>query len=145
MSYQIFIFEVFRAFIMFFSITRSIKVHFLCLFIHFTWLEKEYHHNQNRFLFYDVLKKIYEYDFCSLVAGNVTLEATEITNQTLIANDKLVRILIISFGTLVTITLLLFIGREILRFYRLSKMHNNPSPDDVTVAYNNNEDVIEPQ
>lgn len=80
-----------------------------------------------------------------MVAGNVTLEAIGITNQTPIASDKLVRILIISFGTLVTITLLLFIGREILRFYRMSKMHNNPSADDVTVAYNIYEDVIEPQ
>ena len=79
-----------------------------------------------------------------MVAGNVTLEAIEITNQTPIASDKLARILIISFGTLVTITLL-FIGREILRFHRVSKMHNNPSADDVTVAYNIDEDVIEPQ
>ena len=80
-----------------------------------------------------------------MIVGNVTPEAIEITNRTPIAKNKLVRNLIISFGTLVTITLLLFIGREILRFHRVSKMHNNPYPDDMPVAYDIYEEVIEPQ
>ena len=72
-------------------------------------------------------------------------ETIEITNRTPIARSKLVRNLIISFGTLVTITLSLFIGREILRFHRVSKIHNNPNPDDMPVAYNIYEEVIDPQ
>lgn len=80
-----------------------------------------------------------------MIVENVTPETIEITNRTPIARNKLVRNLIISFGTLVTITLLLFIGREIHRFHRVSKMHNNPNPDDMPVAYNIYEEVIEPQ
>ena len=80
-----------------------------------------------------------------MIVGNVMPETIEITNRTPIARSKLVRNLIISFGTLVTITLSLFIGREILRFHRVSKIHNNLNPDDMPVAYNIYEDVIEPQ
>lgn len=73
-------------------------------------------------------------------------ETIEITNRTPIARNKLVRNLIISLGTLVTITLSLFIGREILRrFHRVSKIYNNHNPDDMPVAFNIYEDVIESQ
>ena len=80
-----------------------------------------------------------------MIVGNVLPETIEITNRTPIARNKFVRNLIISLGTLVTITLSLFIGREILRFHRVSKIHNNHNPDDMPVAFNIYEDVIESQ
>ena len=80
-----------------------------------------------------------------LIIGNVTLEELEPLNQTPIARNNIVSILIISFGTLVTVTLLLMIGREIYRFHSMSKMQDNPIADDMAVEYNIYEDVTEPQ
>lgn len=80
-----------------------------------------------------------------LIIGNVTLEELEPPNQTPIARNNIVSVLIISFGTLVTVTLLLMIGREIHRFHELSKIHNRPSTYDMAVEYNIYENVTEPQ
>ena len=80
-----------------------------------------------------------------LIIGNVTLEELEPLNQTPIARNNIVSILIISFGTLVTVTLLLMIGREIYRFHSMSKMQRNPIPDDMPIEYNIYEDVTEPR
>ena len=80
-----------------------------------------------------------------LIIGVGTLEELEPPNQTPIARNNIVSILIISFGTLVTVTLFLMIGREIYRFHSMSKMQKNPTQDDVPVAYNIYEDVTEPR
>ena len=80
-----------------------------------------------------------------LIIGVGILEELETTNQTPFARNNIVRVLIISFGTLVTVTLLLMIGREIYRFHSMSKMQNNRIPDDMAVEYNIYEDVTEPQ
>ena len=80
-----------------------------------------------------------------MIIVNVTPEEQETTNQTPIARNNLVRILIISFGTLITITLLLLVGREILHYHRMSKMQNNPRSNDMPVAYNIYDNITEPQ
>ena len=77
-----------------------------------------------------------------MIIVNVTPEELETTNQTPIARNNLVRILIISFGTLITITLLLLVGREILHYHSISEMQNNPRSNDIQYIY---DDITEPQ
>ena len=80
-----------------------------------------------------------------MIIVNVTPEELETTNHTPIARNNLVRILIISFGSLVTITLLLLVGREILHYHTVSKMQNNTHSNDMPVAYNIYDDITEHQ
>ena len=80
-----------------------------------------------------------------LIIGVGTLEELEPSNQTPIPRNNIVSVSIISFGTLVTVTLVLMIGREIYRFHSMSKMQSNPIPNDMPVEYNIYEYVTEPQ